>query len=118
MSINAQPVGIIMLLAGMFGLYFLTVSLRNSAWGILVLAYTGFMGYALGLFKFLHPLHGQRISDCHDILGATGVIFFAPLLKPVSPVNYSYMGGLISVAILTAFMVGLGAMLLICPCCN
>src|ERR1700730_13443258 len=46
---NAAPIGIIGLLVGMFGLYFLTVWLRNSAWGLLaIFAYTGFLGYTLG----------------------------------------------------------------------
>lgn len=118
MSINAQPVGIIMLLAGMFGLYFLTVSLRNSAWGILaILAYTGFMGYTLGpiLNFYIHSMvNGSQIVMTS--LGATGVIFFALSAQAIiSRKNYSYMGGLISVAILTAFMVGLGAMLFNMP---
>ena len=118
MSINAQPVGIIMLLAGMFGLYFLTVSLRNSAWGILaILAYTGFMGYTLGpiLNFYIHSMvNGPQIVMTS--LGATGVIFFALSAQAIiSRKNYSYMGGFISVAILTAFMVGLGAMLFNMP---
>ena len=107
-----------MLLAGMFGLYFLTVSLRNSAWGILaILAYTGFMGYTLGpiLNFYIHSMvNGSQIVMTS--LGATGVIFFALSAQAIiSRKNYSYMGGLISVAILTAFMVGLGAMLFNMP---
>ena len=53
---NAPPIGILGLMVGMFGLYFLTVWLRNSAWGILaIFAYTGFLGYTLGpILEFLY----------------------------------------------------------------
>ena len=54
---NARPLGLIVLLVGMFGLYYLTVALRNSIWGIVaIFAYTGFMGYSLGpiLNYYLH----------------------------------------------------------------
>ena len=45
---NAAP-NLVIMLVGMFGLYFLTVALRNSPWGLLaIFAYTGFMGYILG----------------------------------------------------------------------
>ena len=49
MVTQAPMVNIWLVLAGYFGLFFLTNYLRNSAWGLLsVFALTGFMGYTLG----------------------------------------------------------------------
>jgi modulator of FtsH protease len=49
LSTGAAPLGFVATLVGMFGLLFVTMALRNSAWGILsVFAFTGFMGYTLG----------------------------------------------------------------------
>ena len=68
---------IIVTLAGMFGLYFLTQSLRNSSWGILaVFAFTGFMGYVLGpiLNVYIHGFsNGAQLI--YTALGATGIVF-------------------------------------------
>lgn len=39
---------VFVVLIGFYGLFFLTVKLRNSAWELLTFALTGFMGYTLG----------------------------------------------------------------------
>lgn len=110
---NAPPIGFIGLLVGMFGLYFLTVWLRNSAWGILaIFAYTGFMGYTLGpiLNFYIHNFsNGPQIIGTS--LGATGLIFLGLSAYVLTTrKDFSYLGGFITVAIMTAFLVGLGAM--------
>lgn len=109
---NAAPVGILGLLVGMFGLYFLTVWLRNSAWGILaIFAYTGFLGYTLGpiLNFYLHHFsNGSQIIGTS--LGATGLIFLGLSGYVLTTrKDFSYLGGFITVAIMTAFLVSLGA---------
>jgi len=118
---NARPVGLVMLLVGMFGLYFLTSALRKSAWGILaVLLYTGFMGYVLGpiLNSYIHNFsNGSEIIMTS--LGATGVIFLGlSSYVLVSRKDFSYMGGMLASAILVAFMAGLAAIIFHLPMLN
>ena len=115
---NAAPFGFVGLLAGMFGLYFLTVWLRNSAWGILaIFAYTGFLGYTLGpiLNFYIHNFsNGAQIIGTS--LGATGLIFLGLSGYVLTTrKDFSYLGGFITVAIITAFLIGLGAMLFNLP---
>lgn len=112
MSINAQPVGFIMLLVGMFGLSWLTTSLKDSIWGIAaIFAYTGFMGYVIGpiLNHYIHNFsNGTEIVMTS--LGATGIIFLGLSVHALSSrKNYSYLGGFITVGILAAFIIGIGA---------
>ncbi len=109
---NAQPIGIVGLIVGMFGLYFLTVWLRNSAWGILaIFAYTGFLGYSIGpiLNFYIHSLtNGTQIIMTS--LGATGVIFLALSGYVLTTrKDFSYLGGFIAVATTLAFLLSLGA---------
>ena len=118
MSINAAPVGLIMFLVGIFGLSFLTRALSNSPWGILAaFAYTGFLGYVLGpiLNFYIHGFSngGQLVMTA---LGATGMIFLGLSAYAItSRKNYSYMGGFLFVAILTAFLMGIGAVVFQMP---
>lgn len=115
---NAPPVGLVGLLIGMFGLYFLTIKLRNSAWGILaIFAYTGFMGYTLGpiLNFYLHHFsNGSQIVGVS--LGATGLIFLGLSGYVLATrKDFSYLGGFITVAVITAFLIGLGALIFNMP---
>ncbi len=112
--VNAvQPPGLIISLVGMFGLSMLTQALRNSPWGIAsIFAFTGFMGYILG--PMLHMViasytNGQALV--FTSLGATGVIFFA-LSNYVLTTgkDFTFMGGMLSVAIIVAFLASLGAL--------
>ncbi len=114
MMTNAKPMNFIVLLIGMFGLSFLTSSLRNSAWGLLaIFLFTGFMGYALGPILNL-TIHGfsngaQLVSTA---AGATGAIFLGLSgYVLVSKKDFSYLGGFIAIAIIGAFILGVGAML-------
>lgn len=118
MSTNAQPMGFILLLAGMFGLYFLTIATRNSGWGILsIFAYTGFMGYALGpvLNMYIKGFsNGPQLIT--TALGATGVIFVTlSAFTLITRKNFSFLGGVIAIGALLAFMVGIGAALFHLP---
>ena len=110
---HAKPMGILVLLIGMFGLYFLTVALRNSAWGILaIFAYTGFMGYVLGpvLNYYIQTFSngGQLIMTS---FGATSIIFLGLSGYVLTTrKDFSYLGGFIAVAVMAAFLIGLGAL--------
>ena len=64
MALNLPHPGLLLTLAGYFGLLFLTTRFRNSAVGLaMVFALTGFMGYTLGpiLNTYLALANGGQI---------------------------------------------------------
>lgn len=70
--------GLLLTLAGFFGLLYLTSKLRDSGWGVLsVFGLAGFMGYTLG------PILGQQLAmpNGHQVvtmaMGGTATIFVA-----------------------------------------
>lgn len=104
---KAPYLGVLPTLAGVYGLMFLTQSLRNSAWGLLsCFAFTGFMGYTLG------PLMNAIISNFSNgseiimtALGATGVIFFALSgYVTMTRKDFSYLGGFLFIGIMFALL--------------
>ncbi|PHQ80260.1 MAG: BAX inhibitor protein [Coxiella sp. (in: Bacteria)] len=118
MASNAAPLGIFILLIGMFGLYFLTIATRNSSWGLLsIMAYTGFMGYSIGpMLNFYIKTFSNGPQLIITALGATAVIFVGlSAYTLVSRKNFSYLGGAIAIGALLAFLVGIGAMLFHLP---
>ncbi len=110
MANNWPYPGVVITLVGYFGLLFLTMYLRNSAWGLLsVFALTGFMGLTLG--PIVNAYMGM-FSNGHQLvvtaMGATGVAFvglsgFAMVTKK----DFSFMGPFLFVGILVAFAAGL-----------
>ena len=115
---NAAPIGVFVLLIGMFGLYFLTLATRNSRWGLVsIFAYTGFMGYTLGPilnFYIKHFSNGPQMIA--TALGATAVIFVALSgYTLISRKNFSFLGGTIAIAALAAFLIGIGGMVFHMP---
>jgi len=112
MALNLPHPGLIISLAGYFGLLFLTTKFRNSAIGLLcVFALTGFMGYTLGpiLNQYLALSNGSSIVM--TALGGTGAIFLGlSAYALVSRKDFSFMGGFLMVGILVAFLGGLGAL--------
>ncbi len=71
--------GVLVTLAGSYGLLYLTQSLRNSLWGVVsMFAFSGFMGYTLApmLHYYLSVLsNGGAVIMLS--LGATGIIFLS-----------------------------------------
>lgn len=114
---NAPPLHWLVTIGGYFGLLFLTTKLRNSAWGILsVFALTGFMGYTLGpiISMYLSLPGGSQIVM--TALGGTGAIFLGLSgYALVSRKDFSFMGGMLMVGILVAFLAGIGAMIFSIP---
>lgn len=104
--------GLLLTLAGFFGLLFLTSKLRDSGWGVLsVFGLTGFMGYTLG------PILGQHLAlpDGHQVvmmaMGGTATIFVAlSAYALVTRKDFSFMGGFLLAGIVVAFLAGLGAL--------
>jgi len=112
MALNLPHPGLVLTLAGYFGLLFLTSRFRNSGLGLaMVFALTGFMGYTLGplLNAYLSLPNGPQLVM--TALGGTGVVFLGLSgYALVSRKDFSFMGGFLMAGILVAFLAGLGAM--------
>ena len=113
MAMNFPPMGMIITIAGYFGLLFLTSKFRNSTLGILfVFALTGFMGLTLGpiLNFYINTLSngGQIVMTA---LGGTGAIFASlSVYVLVTRKDFSFMGGMLMAGILVAFLAGLATL--------
>jgi len=110
-ALNLPHPGLLLTLAGYFGLLYLTARFRNSSTGLLmVFALTGFMGYTLGplLSAYLAlPNGGQLVMTA---FAGTGVIFLALSgYALMSRRDFSFMGSFLMVGILVAFLAGLAA---------
>ena len=115
---NAAPINPLLWLAIVFGLQYATIANSQTAWGIpMIFAFTGFMGYSIGPIIALYlGVYSNGSELVFTSLGATGIIFFALSgYVLASGKDYSYMGGMLFVAILVAFMAGIGAMLFNMP---
>lgn len=100
--------GILLTLAGYFGLLFATAKLRNRR--LFVFALTCFMGFTLGpiLSSYLSLANGSQ--TVMNAMAATGAVFLGlSIYALVSRRDLSFMGGFLAVGILTAFLAGLGA---------
>lgn len=112
MANNWPHPGMLITLVGYFGLLFLTMYLRNSAWGLLsVFALTGFMGLTIGP---IISMYLTAFSNGHELvisaLGATGVTFFAlSAFAVTTKKDFSFMGSFLFAGILVAFLAGLAA---------
>jgi modulator of FtsH protease len=112
MALNLPHPGVIITLAGYFGLLFLTAKFKNSSIGLgFVFALTGFMGYTLGpiVSSYLSlPNGGQVVMTA---MGATAVAFLGLSGYALSSrKDFSFMGGFLTVGILVAFVAGLAAL--------
>jgi len=114
MANNWPHPGLLITLVGYFGLLFLTMYLRNSAWGLLsVFALTGFMGLTIGP---IISAYLTGFSNGHELvisaLGATGVTFIAlSAFAVTTKKDFSFMGSFLFAGILVAFLAGLAAVL-------
>ena len=117
MALNLPHPGLLLTLAGYFGLLFLTSRFRNSGLGLaIVFALTGFMGYTLGplLNAYMSLSNGSQLVM--TALGGTGVTFLALSgYTLVSRKDFGFMGGFLMAGILVAFLAGLGAVFLEFP---
>ncbi|HEY9051958.1 MAG TPA: Bax inhibitor-1/YccA family protein [Gammaproteobacteria bacterium] len=110
MALNLSHPGILLTLAGYFGLLFATAKYRNSSLGLLfVFALTGFMGYTLGpiINSYLSLSNGGQIVM--TAMAATGITFLSlSAYATASRKDFSFMGGFLMVGILVGFLAGLG----------
>lgn len=109
--LNLPHPGLLLTMVGYFGLLFLTQYLRNSAWGIVsVFALTGFMGLTLGpiVNHYLSVSGGGQIVA--NALGLTGIIFLGLSGYVLTTrKNFNFLGSMLFVGILVAFVAGLAA---------
>lgn len=109
--------GILITLAGYFGLLFLVNKYRDRGLGVgLVFALTGFMGYTLGpiISHYLSMPNGTQTVML--AMGGTAAIFMGlSAYALVSKRDLSFMGGFLTVGILVAFLAGLAAVFLQIP---
>jgi modulator of FtsH protease len=104
--------GLLVTLAGYFGLLFLTYRLRNSGWGLVsVFSLTGFMGYTLGpvIGHYLGLANGPQLVA--TTMGVTAITFvgLSWYARSASAVNTANWGSFLMIGILTAFGMGLAA---------
>jgi modulator of FtsH protease len=109
--------GILVTLAGYFGLLFLTMKLRNSMWGLAsVFMLTGFMGLTLGpiINHYLAMSNGaQTVSMA---MGATAIVFISlSAYALISRKDFSFMSGFLLAGIIVAFVASLAAVFLEIP---
>ncbi len=111
LSLALPAPGIVLTLAGYFGLLFAIHKFKNSVWALpAVFALTGFMGYTLGpvLARTL-SLPGGAASIALA-LGATGAIFLAlSVWVLVTKRDFSWMGGMLFAGMVVAILAGLAA---------
>jgi modulator of FtsH protease len=117
LAFNLPHPGLLLTLAGYFGLLFATTKFRNSSLGLVfVFALTGFMGYTLGpiLNTYLALANGGQIVM--SAMAGTGAIFIGLSgYALVSRKDFSFMGGFLMVGILAGFLAGLGAVMFDIP---
>ena len=111
MALQLPHPGLLITLAGYFGLLFAVAKFRNSGLGLLlVFALTGFMGYTLGpiLNAYLALPGGGAIVTA--AMGGTAALFLGLAgYALLSRRDFSFMGSFLMVGILVGFVAGLGA---------
>jgi len=109
--------GLLLTLAGYFGLLFLVHKVRNSGWAVpAVFALTGFMGYTLGpvlASQLALPGGAQTIALALSATGATFLALSGWVLATRR--DFSFMGGFLFAGMVIAILAGLGAMFLQLP---
>lgn len=117
LSLELPAPGLILTLAGYFGLLFAVHKLQNSGWALpAVFALTGFMGYTLGpllTHSLALPGSAQTVTLA---LGATGATFLAlSSYVLMTRRDFSFMGGFLFVGLVIALIAGIAAMVFEMP---
>ena len=117
LTLQLPAPGLIITLAGYFGLLFAVHKLQNSGWALpTVFALTGFMGYTLGpLLTHSLALPGgtQTITLALATTGATFLSLSSYVL--LTRRDFSFMGGFLFVGMVIALIAGVAAIFLQIP---
>ena len=116
-ALSLPAPGIMLTLAGYFGLLFAVFKLKNSAWALpAVFGLTGFMGYTLGPLlsqSLALPGGGQTVTMALAATGATFLSLSAWVLSTRR--DFSFMGGFLFAGMVIALLSGLAAVFLQIP---
>lgn len=105
-------------LGGYFALLYAVTKTADSGWGIVwVFALTGFMGLTIGPIV---SYYARAIPDGHSLVmtafGITAVAFLALSAYAIrSGRRFTFMGGFLTVGIITAFLLGIVALVFSMP---
>ncbi len=117
MLLQAPSPGLLITLAGYFGLLFAVCRFKDSGWAIpAVFALTGFMGYTLGplLAKAAGLPDGAQVIAM--ALGATGATFLALSAWVLTTRrDFGFMGGFLFAGMVIALLAGGGAIVFQLP---
>ena len=100
-------------LGGYFALLYAVTKTANSGWGLVwVFALTGFMGLTIGPIV---SYYARAVPDGHSLVmtafGITAVAFLALSAYAIrSGRRFTFMGGFLTVGIITAFLLGIIAL--------
>lgn len=104
--------GIVLTLAGFFGLLFLTYKTANSGWGLLsVFALTGFMGYTLGplLNAYMSLTQGPVLVATAAAATAVAFLGLSAYARSARALDFRRYGNFLLIGIIVAFCLGLAA---------
>jgi len=109
--------GIIVTLAGYFGLLFMVTKYRDRGLGVgLVFALTGFMGYTLGpIISHYLNLPNGGLTVMMALAGTAAIFLGMSAYALVTKRDLSFMGGMLTVGVLVAFVAGLAAIFFSIP---
>ncbi|NBI13393.1 FtsH protease modulator YccA [[Haemophilus] felis] len=109
MSLNLPRPGILLMLAGFYGLLFLTYKLANSAAGILAtFAFTGFLGYTVGPILNAYVSAGASDIVVLALAGTAGVFFACSAYVLTTKKEMSFLSGSIF-ALFIVLLIGMVA---------
>lgn len=105
-------------LGGYFALLYAVTKTANSGWGLVwVFALTGFMGLTIGPIV---SYYARAVPDGHSLVmtafGITAVAFLALSAYAIrSGRRFTFMGGFLTVGIITAFLLGIVSLVFSMP---
>ncbi|KAF3997100.1 Bax inhibitor-1/YccA family protein [Glaciimonas immobilis] len=116
-ALNLPGPGILITIAGYFGLLFLVTKYKDQGLGVaLVFALTGFMGYTLGPVISVYLKMPNGTLTVMMALGGTAAIFLGmSAYALVTKRDLSFMRGILTVGVLVAFVAALAGIFLQIP---
>ncbi len=111
MSLKLPHPGILVTLVGFYGLFFLVNKTANSGKGVLaVFALTGFMGYTLGpTLNAVMSLPGGSAAITNALAATAAAFLGLSAIALTTKRDFSFMGKFLMIGMLTAMVLGLGA---------
>jgi modulator of FtsH protease len=117
LTLKLPAPGLVVTLAGYFGLLYAVHKLQNSAWALAaVFALTGFMGYTLGPLMTQTLAHAGGAQTVAMALAATGATFLAlSSYVLLTRRDFSFLGGFLFIGMVIAVIAGIAAVFMQIP---